>query len=274
MVSSSPAPETRADRLPDTAPAEAWWHGAAVRAASLAVVLLIWHWGGAAPGSLLLPTPGQALRAAVSLVGERELWQAVAVSNQALALGYLTALAAGIPLGIALARWPGLQRGAELYLNLLLVVPMAAVIPIVIVAIGLGLAARAAVVFLFALPVIVINAEAGVRAADRRLIEMGRAFCADELALWRAVLLPGAVPAVVAGLRLGLGRALSGMVVVELLMIAAGVGRLILTYQGLFQAGSLYAVILVLVLQAVVLMALLAALERRAARRAGLRVHA
>ena len=242
-----------------------------MRAASLAAVLLLWEWGGRAAGSLLLPTPGEALRAAWSLAAQSELWRAVAVSNQALGLGYLGALGAGIPLGVLLARLPGLRRGAELYLNLLLVVPMAAVIPIVIVALGLGLTARAWIVFLFALPVVVINAEAGVRSVDRRLVEMGRAFYAGELALWRSVLLPGAVPAIVAGMRLGLGRALSGMVVVELLMIAAGVGRLILTYQGLFQAGALYAVILVLVLQAVLLMALLAAIESWAGARAGLK---
>jgi NitT/TauT family transport system permease protein len=72
------------------------------------------------------------------------------------------------------------------------------------------------------------------------------------------------------GLRLGLGRAFTGMIAVELLLVAVGIGRLILEFQGLFESGAVYAVILFLVVEAVVLLRLLRSFERRLAPWTGL----
>ena len=92
---------------------------------------------------------------------------------------------------------------------------------------------------------------------------MARSFGASERQLWRTVVLPGALPAVVTGLRLGLGRAFTGMIAVELLLVAVGVGRLILDFQGVFDAGAVYAIVLLLVAEAVLLLRGLTWLERR-----------
>jgi len=92
---------------------------------------------------------------------------------------------------------------------------------------------------------------------------MARSFGASETQLWRKVLLPGARPAVLAGARLGLARAISGMVAVELLLVSVGFGRLLLRYQGDFDAGAVYAVVLVVAAQAVLLTGWLRRWERR-----------
>ncbi len=92
---------------------------------------------------------------------------------------------------------------------------------------------------------------------------MARAFCATERQIWWRVLLPAALPSVTTAVRLGLARAITGMVAVEITLIAVGVGRLLLEFRGNFDAASLYATVLIVMAEAVILMRLTAAIERR-----------
>jgi NitT/TauT family transport system permease protein len=118
-------------------------------------------------------------------------------------------------------------------------------------------------VFTFAFPIIVVTVRAGVKEVDRRLVAMARAFCANEVQIWRRVLVPGALPAIMTAVRLGLARSVAGMVSVELLLVAIGIGQLIMTFRADFDAASLYAAILVVVTEAVLLIRVAGALERR-----------
>jgi NitT/TauT family transport system permease protein len=140
---------------------------------------------------------------------------------------------------------------------------MSAVIPVIIITFGLGLFSRAAVVLLFAVVVIIMNTRAGLRTLDPGWLEMARSFGATERQLWRTVILPGALPAILTGLQLGVGRALTGMVAVELLLVAVGIGRLITDFQGTFDAGAIYAIVAIVVAEAVILLSALRWLERR-----------
>jgi NitT/TauT family transport system permease protein len=96
---------------------------------------------------------------------------------------------------------------------------------------------------------------------------MARAFGAGHLQLYRRVVLPAALPSVLVGLRLGLSRGISGMVAVELLLVAVGLGRLLERFQGDFDAGGVYAVVLVIVAEAVLLTGAVRQAERRLALR-------
>jgi ABC-type nitrate/sulfonate/bicarbonate transport system permease component len=223
--------------------------GGAVRRATahlsaLAVVLAGWE---------LLASRADAL---ARLVGSAELWTAVWLSNQSLLIGFPLAAGAGVLLGLALGHWPGLDRWLGVHLNLLLVAPKSALMPLIVMAFGFGLATRAGIVATFAFPVVAVTTRAGVLAIDPRLIQMARAFGASRAALWRHVLLPGAAPAVMTALRFGLARSLSGMVAVELLLVAVGVGRLILTAQSDFDAAGVYATVLVVIGEAVAVLGL------------------
>jgi NitT/TauT family transport system permease protein len=185
------------------------------------------------------------------------------MSNQALLVAFPLALAAGTAGGLALARWRELDRWLDVYVDLLMVVPKSALMPLIVMSLGFGLMSRALVVFIFAFPVIVVTVRAGVRQVDPGLLSMARAFGASELQTWWRVLVPGALPALMTAVRLGLARAVAGMVTVELLLVAVGVGQLILSFRADFDAGSLYATILVVVAEAVLLMRLAGGLERR-----------
>jgi len=156
------------------------------------------------------------------------------------------------------------ERAVDVYLNILLVTPMAALIPILLMSpLGLSLASRVVLVVMFSIVMVVVNSRAGVRQVDPSLIEMARSFGASERQIWWRILLPGSLPAVMTGVRIGLGRAVTGMVIVELLMVAVGIGGLILEYRGFFKADLLYGTVVIVVLEALALITVARWLERR-----------
>ncbi len=235
-----------------------------LRIGLLAVVCAAWELFARTAHSLLLPSFSQTALALADLARQPATWTALWESNQAMLIGFVASLALGLPLGFLAGRVREVEEAADPYLNFLLMVPVAALLPIFVMALGLGLVVRVAVVFMFTVPVIAVNVRAGLRKIDPTLIDMAHTLGATERQLWRTVLLPGSLPGVLSGMRLGLGRALSGMVVAELLLIAVGVGRLMLAYQGQFESASLYALVIILVLEAVGLMAVSVAIERHA----------
>lgn len=213
--------------------------------------------------SLLLPGFVETIAALAHLVTTSELWQALWVSNQAMVLGFMLAAFVGVLLGLVMGRWRTAERYLDPYLSILLATPKSALIPIVIMATGLGLWSRVLVTFLFAVVVITLNTRVGLRMVDPIWVEMARSFHATEGQLWRRVVLPGALPTVLTGLRLGLARAVAGMVTVELLLVAVGIGRLILDFQGTYDAAGLYATVLIVVAEALVLLRACRWLERK-----------
>ncbi len=234
-----------------------------LRLAFFTSLILLWEWFGRARGGLLIAPFSKTLASWVELVMSSEFYAALWLSNQALLIGFAGAVLVGIPLGLLLGRMRPLERFVDLYLNVLIVMPMAALIPLIIVAVGLNLTARVLVVFMFAFPIMTVNTRTGLKNLDRTLVDMTRAFGATEIQLWHRILLPGAAPAIMTGVRLGLGRALSGMVVVELLLIAVGLGKLILNATGLFEPERVYAVIIAIILEVLVLMGIARRLEMR-----------
>ena len=232
----------------------------------LAVVATAWEVYASRAKLLLVPTFSGTVRGIGQLIVDPAVWRAFLISNQALVIGFSIAVALGIVLGLTAARFRRIEGLVDPYLSILLVTPMAALIPILIMSFGIqSLAARVVLVVVFAIPVVIVNSRAGVRQVDPTLIEMATSFGAGEREIWRKILLPGALPAIMTGVRLGLGRAVTGMVIIELLMVAAGIGGLILRYQGQFEAGLLYGVVVLVVLEALVLVSLIRAIERRLA---------
>jgi ABC-type nitrate/sulfonate/bicarbonate transport system permease component len=236
-----------------------------IRIGSLIVFALAWEWAARRMDSLLVPGFLSTAKALFGLVGSPVLWNALWVSNQAMLLGFALGALVGIPLGLLMGRWPLVEKFVDPYLSILLVTPMAALIPIIIMATGLGIVSRVLIVFTFAVVVIAVNTRAGLRTLDPTWIEMAHAFGASEAQTWRKILLRGALPAILTGLRMGLARAISGMLIVELLLLALGVGRLILDAQGTFDSAQLYATVLVIIAEAVLLMQACKWLERRLA---------
>ncbi|HEV8725216.1 MAG TPA: ABC transporter permease [Candidatus Binatia bacterium] len=230
------------------------------------VFSIVWQLATIHSQSLVIPTFTETMAGLYRLVYVRgDLWMALYQSNQALVLGYLISVAIGLPLGLAMARADWLENIAEPYTHMLLATPTAPLIPLIMMALGLGLASRVMIVVLFSFIYITINTRAGVRNVDSSLIEMAKSFGANEAQIWQRILIPGAVPAILTGLRIGLGRAINGMVAAELLLVASGIGNLLLEFRAAFEGGLVFATVFVVALQAVVLLAFMQMLEQRLA---------
>lgn len=234
---------------------------------TFAVFAVVWELYAELSGGLLIPSFTETVGATLDLLGSAELWRAMYVSNQALVLGFCIAVVIGVPAGIVLGRFRLLERFSDVYLNILLVTPMAAIIPLLVMSVGFGLASRVILVAIFSIVMVVVNSRAGVRQVDPSLIEMARSFGASERRIWTRILLPGALPAIMTGVRLGVGRAVTGMVIVELMMVSSALGGLILEYRGLFKAPLLYGTIVIILAEALLLISLARWAERKLTRR-------
>jgi len=245
------------------------------RIIALVIFAGAWQWATLGTKSLLIPTFLQTAQAIPKLLlpwvdgsDAIAVWSALYSSNQALIVGFLISIVLGIPIGLLIGRFHRIERFANLYINILLVTPMAAVIPLLVMSLGLrdgAFPSRVILIVLFAIVMLVVNSRAGVRQVDPALIEMARCFGAGEAQIWRRILLPGALPAIMTGVRLGLGRAITGMVVIELLLIAVGLGNLIQKYDAKLDGPRLYALIIIVVFEALILIQVVRWIERRVA---------
>lgn len=234
-----------------------------LRIISLLTLGAIWEVAGRAGKAHLLPPLSKVITVWMELLVSGQLFQALAVSFQALALGFLLSVLFGVPLGLLMGRYRRLESFLEIYMTALLTVPMISFIPFLVIALGLGLHSRVWIVFLFAFVIIAVNTTAGVRNVDPTLTEMARSFGARESDLFVKVILPAAMPMIMAGIRLGMGRAVLGMVTSEMILAVVGFGAMLMTFGASFNSPALFATILTIVLLAVGLLALIQHLDRR-----------
>ena len=225
-------------------------------------LLLGWEVLAWVNGPFFLPTVESTLVNGVTAVfREGYIWTFI-VSLRQLLLGFTLACVVAIPVG-AVMGWSRIAQDLlSPYVNTLFVAPKEALLPMIIILFGTQLQYRIAVVVLFAFFFPLMNTAAGVANIDRDLIETARAFCTPRRRIFRHILLPAAAPYILAGVRLGLGMALKGMIIAEL-WVAAGTGGL-LRNLGQFRALDVYfALAILVVVVAVVTNEGLRAYERR-----------
>jgi NitT/TauT family transport system permease protein len=149
---------------------------------------------------------------------------ALGVSAAAFGVGLVLAIAAGLPLGILLGRSRTLNAMLDPFVTAFNATPRLVFLPLLLLWFGLGMWSKVVIVFIGALFPILINTYEGVRNADRVLINVVRSFGAGEWDIARLVVVPNAMPYIVAGLRLAIGRAILGVVVAEFFGSEEGLG--------------------------------------------------
>jgi NitT/TauT family transport system permease protein len=236
---------------------------ALLRSVSVLVFLGLWEWAALVPVSFNFPTPWATLVALLQLLGSGALLAATFTSLQSLLLGFGVAVLIGVPLGLLMGVVGPLGRVARVYLDLLIALPTAALIPLVILSFGISIASSAVIVFVFSAPFIAMNAYGGVRDVRPRLVEMANSFGASWRQLFHRILLPGALPMILAGMRLGLSRAFLGLIVAELLLSPFGLGKLIMLARSSFEHDRMFAAVVWTLLLAGAALAALAKVEAR-----------
>jgi NitT/TauT family transport system permease protein len=234
---------------------------AALRAASVVVFLLLWEWAARVPISFNFPSPAATLTALAALIRSGALLEATLTSVQSLLLGFGAAVLLGVPLGLLMGVVRPVGRIGRVYLDLLIALPTAALVPLVILSFGINVVSSAVIVFVFSAPFVAMNAYGGVRDVRPRLV--ARAFDASRWQLFTRIVLPSALPMTLAGIRYALSRAFVGLIVAELLLSPFGLGRLIMTARSMFEHDRMFATVLWTLLFAGGVLAGLARLESR-----------
>jgi ABC-type nitrate/sulfonate/bicarbonate transport system permease component len=235
----------------------------ALRLASVAAFLLLWEWAARVPISFNFPSPWATASALVALVRSGALPAATLISLQSLLLGFGAAVLVGVPLGLVMGVVRPVGRVARVYLDLLIALPTAALVPLIILSVGINILSSAVIVFAFSAPFVTMNAYGGVRDVRPRLVEMARAFDASWAQLFTRIVLPSALPMILAGVRYALSRAFVGLIVAELLLSPFGLGRLIITTRSMFEHDRMFATVLWTLMFAGVALAALARVEAR-----------
>jgi NitT/TauT family transport system permease protein len=238
----------------------------ALRLASVIAIALAWELYGRAVSPVLLSYPTAISGAFVEMIADGTLPKALGESLVVLGAGSMIGITAGLVIGLAAGRNQVFATLIELPLNALYATPTVALIPVIVVWFGFGPTAKTVVVILFVLFPVLINTMRGVQEVDRELVEVARSFCSGERRMWFDLILPSALPYVVTGLRLAIGRALIGVIVAEFFTAFAGLGYLIVTSANSFQTARTFVPILVIAAMGVLLTALLEFVERRLVR--------
>ena len=213
--------------------------------------------------ALFLAAPSQIAVAIYNLAVTGQLWHHVGISAAEFALGYVIASILGIALGLAMASSATVKQALQPWVSGFYATPTIALAPLFILWFGIGIWSKVIVVIFLVLFPVAINTEAGLRTTSERLIEMLRSFGATRQQIFFKVSLPSAVPFILAGLKLGIGRGLIGVVVAELFGSRAGLGRLISQSADAFNMPELFAGVVVLAVAGIVMTAGFGWLEKR-----------
>ncbi len=230
---------------------------------SIAILAILWEIAGRTLGSILIPPLSKICTAWLRLLMSGKLLSNLMMSLSTLVAGFFLAVIVGIIIGLLMGRFREVEHFLDLYINALMSAPMTAFVPVLILWFGLGVESRIAVVFLFAVFVIIINTMTGVKQVDRTFLEMARSFGAKETEVFFKIILPAAMPAIMAGVRLGMGRAVKGMVTAEMLLTLTGIGAMIMQYGSAFATDALFAVILTILIVAMIAMRLVQMVDQR-----------
>jgi NitT/TauT family transport system permease protein len=227
------------------------------RLISIIVVLGAWEVLGRRIDPLFMSYPSAIATAAYDMTKSGELIVGMASSLTTLLKAFTLATLIGITLGLLIGRYKIIDATTDWLVSALYTTPQVAIIPLVILWFGLGDAAKIFIVVVSAVFPILINTTAGVRNVPSQLIDVGTAFAANERQVFAKIIVPSALPYVITGIRLGLGRAIIGMVVAEFFTAITGLGAIIVKYGNQYDTASMFVPIFILMFLGVILSMLL-----------------
>lgn len=214
--------------------------------ASLLIWGALWEVVGRTGASFIIPPLSAIFARIVEIVPTHSFAEALWITGKAFLLGNLIAILVGVPLGVLMGRSLIADRIFLPWVNMFLSAPLTALVPVIMVIFGLGQTTIVLTVVLFAIWIIVLDARAGVRGMSNSLVEMAKSFGATPLQAFAKIYLWAALPEILSGVRLGVIRAVKGVVIGQLLVSIVGFGRLFELYSSRFLMEHFWALLFVL----------------------------
>ena len=212
---------------------------------------------------MFMSAPSLIWKAGVQLFASGEIYNDLRVSGIEFGWGYFLSAAFGVPFGIACGWYKRFAYTFDPFINAMNATPRVALLPLVIIWLGIGILSKVGIIFLGAVFPILINCRDGVKTTPHTLLIAARSFGASEWRIFKSVVLPSTVPFIITGLRLGVGRALIGVMVGELYAATAGIGFMITVAGATFQTDKVFVGIVIFATTGMVCMEIIGRLEAK-----------
>jgi ABC-type nitrate/sulfonate/bicarbonate transport system permease component len=202
----------------------------ALKAASVVAGLILWHFlaNVVVNDTTLLVSPVVVVTTAYEMLFVTgELYPHLFASSWIFFYGFGVAILVGVPLGFLMALNAAIRDYVNPWMTTLYTTPRIAFAPVLLLWFGVGGGAKVAIVFLGCVFPILINSYYGMRVVNREFVELARSFRLGRWALFFKILLPASVPFILAGIRLAIGRGLTGVAIAEWFGATEGLGYLI-----------------------------------------------
>jgi len=232
---------------------------------SVVAFLILWQFVGQREivRSDLISYPTEVLATFVHLTATGELPSNAAVTLQEFVEGFVPSIVVGIVCGVLLALVRPLRELLDPLLTAIYSAPVIAFIPILVVWFGVGTYSKVVIVFISAIFPVMINTRVGVSEIAEPWLRAVRSFGADQLQVITKAILPGSMPAIMAGIRLGLGRAIVGLIAGEMYVSISGIGRMIQIYSSAARSSEIIVLVVVIAVFGYACVALLRSVENR-----------
>jgi NitT/TauT family transport system permease protein len=211
------------------------------------VLLLFWELGAILDwvDTRFFPAPSAIFVAAYHMLLSGELWMHLSISLERIIIGFLLGAVPGTIIGLAMGLFSPIRALIQPLVDATFPVPKIAILPLFIMVFGLGEESKYAIIATGVIYLVLINTVAGVRNIDKIYLDVGKNYGASRWVMFIDVALPGALPLILTGLKLGMGIALLVIVAAEFVGAQSGIGYLIWTTWQVFQVETMYVGLLV-----------------------------
>ncbi|MGI9426809.1 MAG: ABC transporter permease [Hyphomicrobiaceae bacterium] len=239
---------------------------------SLLIWAMLWEIVGQLNLVFIFPPLSAVFGKLAHVATRSDFIEAALISLKSFSIGMFIAIVGGVAIGFLMGRVEAANRILGMWVNIFASAPLSSLVPVLMLLFGLGETTIIVTVVLFAIWIIALDTYAGVRHISPSLSEMGHSFGASSWQLYSQVLFWAALPEILAGIRMGLIRAVKGVVIGQLLVAVVALGRLFQTFSRNFQMEEFWALTLILFVFALGFSAAIGALEKRVEYYAGARL--
>lgn len=232
---------------------------------SLVIGLVLWELIGRSTPAIVFVGVTDTLAAWQQLIASGDYQHHVAVSGEAFVVGYGVAVLSGLAIGLVMVLSDSIRAVVSPWIDALYATPRLAIAPLILVWLGIGFQSKVVIIWLTAVFPMIINTQTGFDNVDESLQQVARSFGASQMRMFFTVLLPGALPYIIAGARLATIRSIIGVVVAEFLGARAGIGYLIFQSAGQFRIADMLVGIVTVAGAGIVLVRVVYMIQYRAA---------
>jgi len=237
-----------------------------IRAAAVILFFVLWEIFGRDMNPLFMTYPSAIAKAAWEVTVSGELLHATLASAVPFLIGLFISIFGGILIGVLIGQFWYFEYTLDPFINALYAIPRIALVPLIMLWAGLETSGKVSILVSIAIFPVIINTYAGIKDVRGSLLEIGRAYCATDTQLFLKIILPAAVPYIMAGIRLCVGLAIIGIVVAEFFTSISGLGGMIIHYSNSFSTAKVFVPIIVIGILGVAMTQAVMSIEKRLSR--------